>query len=99
MSLISTGSEPNRLIGGSTQVSASPEIHEMHIVNGIAMMRQVNPGIRLKSGATWCLSRFAHHLMMMDLKPPVQAGQKIKGTLVLEKGQRRDRRCRGSNGG
>jgi periplasmic copper chaperone A len=85
MSLINTGSEPDRLIGGSTQVSARLEIHEMHIVNGVAMMRQVNPGISLKPGAHVVLKPFAHHLMMMDLKQPLQSGQKIKGTLVFEK--------------
>jgi hypothetical protein len=31
------------------------------------------------------LKPFAHHLMMMDLKQPLQAGQTIKGTLVFEK--------------
>jgi copper(I)-binding protein len=85
MTLINTGSEPDRLIAGSTQVSASLEIHEMHIVNGVAMMRQVNPGISLKPGAHVVLKPFAHHLMLIDLKQPLQAGQKIKGTLVFEK--------------
>jgi periplasmic copper chaperone A len=85
MTLINTGSEPDRLVGGSTEVSGGLEIHEMHIVNGVAMMRQVNPGIALKPGASIVLKPFAHHLMMMDLKQPLKAGQKIKGTLVFEK--------------
>jgi copper(I)-binding protein len=71
MTLINTGSEPDRLVGGSTEVSGGLEIHEMHIVNGVAMMRQVNPGIALKPGASIVLKPFAHHL--------------IKGTLVFEK--------------
>lgn len=86
MTLINTGSEPDRLVGGSTEVSGGLEIHEMHIVNGVAMMRQVNPGITLKPGASVVLKPFSHHLMMMDLKQPLKAGQKIKGTLVFEKG-------------
>jgi copper(I)-binding protein len=85
MTLINTGSEPDRLVGGSTEVSGSLEIHEIQIVNGVAMMRQVNPGIALKSGASIVLKPFSHHLMLMDLKQPLQAGQKIKGTLVFEK--------------
>jgi copper(I)-binding protein len=86
MTLINTGSEPDRLVGGSTEVSGGLEIHEMHIVNGVAMMRQVNPGIALKPGASIVLKPFSHHLMMMDLKQPLKVGQKIKGTLVFEKG-------------
>jgi len=85
MTLTNTGSEPDRLIGGSTEVSESLEIHEIQIVNGVAMMRQVNPGITLKAGASVVLKPFAHHLMLMDLKQPLKAGQTIKGTLVFEK--------------
>jgi periplasmic copper chaperone A len=85
MTLTNTGTEPDRLIGGSTEVSGALEIHEIRIVNGVAMMRQVNPGIRLKPGASVVLKPFSHHLMMMDLKQPLAAGQRIKGTLVFEK--------------
>src|SRR5262245_17206848 len=85
LTLINTGSEADRLVGGTTEVSGSLEIHEIHIVNGVAMMRQVNPGIPLKPGASVVLKPFSHHLMMMDLKQPLQAGQTIKGTLVFEK--------------
>ena len=85
MTLTNTGTEPDRLIGGSTEVSGALEIHEIRIVNGVAMMRQVDPGIRLKPGANVVLKPFAHHLMMMDLKQPLVAGQRIKGTLVFEK--------------
>ncbi|HEU0058620.1 MAG TPA: copper chaperone PCu(A)C [Hyphomicrobiaceae bacterium] len=88
MTLINTGSEPDCLVGGSTEVSGSLEIHEIHIVNGVAMMRQVNPGILLKPGASVVLKPFSHHLMMMDLKQPLKAGEKIKGTLVFEKAGR-----------
>jgi copper(I)-binding protein len=85
MTLINTGREPDRLIGGSTEVSEGLEIHEIQIVNGVAMMRQVNPGISLKPGASVILKPFAHHLMLTDLKQPLKVGQTIKGTLVFEK--------------
>jgi periplasmic copper chaperone A len=85
MTLTNTGTEPDRLIGGSTEVSGALEIHEIRIVNGVAMMRHVNPGIRLKPGASVVLKPFSHHLMMMDLKQPLVAGQRIKGVLAFEK--------------
>jgi copper(I)-binding protein len=85
MTLTNTGKAPDRLVGGSTEVSGSLEIHEIRIVNGIAMMRQVDPGITIKPGASVVLKPFSHHLMMMDLKQPLRAGEKIKGTLVFEK--------------
>src|SRR5262245_31108195 len=88
MTLINSGSEPDRLVGGSTEISGGLEIHEIHIVNGVAMMRQVNPGILLRPGASVVLKPFSHHLMMMDLKQPLKAGEKVKGTLVFEKAGR-----------
>ena len=88
MTLINTGSEPDRLVGGSTEISGGLEIHEIHIINGVAMMRQVNPGILLRPGASVVLKPFSHHLMMMDLKQPLKAGEKVKGTLVFEKAGR-----------
>src|SRR5262245_65745059 len=68
MTLINSGSEPDRLVGGSTEISGGLEIHEIHIVNGVAMMRQVNPGILLRPGASVVLKPFSHHLLMMDLE-------------------------------
>src|SRR5215470_13353097 len=78
MTVTNTGSEPDRLIGGSTEVAAALEIHEIHIVNGVAMMRQLNPGLSIKPGASVVLKPFSHHLMLLDLKQPLKAGQTFK---------------------
>lgn len=85
MTITNTGKTADRLIGGSTAISGSLEIHEMHIVNGVMMMRHLNPGIAIKPGARVVLKPFSHHLMMMDLKQPLRVGEKVKGTLVFEK--------------
>jgi periplasmic copper chaperone A len=85
MTLTNTGSEPDRLIAGSTEVAGALEIHEIHIVNGVAMMRQLNPGLSIRPGASVVLKPFSHHLMLLDLKEPLKAGQKFKGLLVFEK--------------
>ena len=49
------------------------------------MMRQGQSRHPPQAGASVVLKPFSHHLMMMDLKQPLKAGQKIKGTLVFEK--------------
>ena len=85
MTITNTGKKADRLLSGSTEVSGALEIHEMHIVNGIMMMRHVNPGITLAPGASVVLKPFSHHLMLMDLKQPLRAGDKVKGVLVFEK--------------
>ena len=85
MTLTNAGKEADRLIGGSTEVSGSLQIHEMHIVNGVMMMRHNDPGIALAPGVSVVLKPFSHHLMFMDLRQPLVAGRPIKGTLVFEK--------------
>ena len=56
MTLTNTGSEPDRLIAGSTEVAGALEIHEIQIVNGVAIMRQLNPGLSIKPGASVVLN-------------------------------------------
>jgi copper(I)-binding protein len=85
MVLTNTGKEEDRLIGASADISGSVEIHEMHLVNGVMMMRHNNPGIPLKPGSSVTFKPFSHHLMFMDLKQPLVAGHKIKGKLRFQK--------------
>ncbi len=85
LSITNTGKSPDRLISGSTEISKAVEIHEMRVVNGIMMMRTVNPGITVKSGSTVILKPFAHHLMLMDITRQLRPGETVKGTLVFEK--------------
>ena len=85
MTVTNTGKEEDRLIGASSEIAGSIEIHEMRIVNGVMMMRHLNPGITIKPGSSIILKPFSHHLMFMDLKQTLVAGQTIKATLVFEK--------------
>jgi periplasmic copper chaperone A len=85
MTLINKGSQDDRLMGAFSEISESVQIHEMHLVNGVMMMRHLNPGIGIKAGSSVTLKPFSHHLMFMDLKQPLVAGQNIKVTLQFEK--------------
>src|SRR5690348_1869385 len=52
MKLINTGTTPDRLIGGSTEVAGKFEIHEMSTANGVMKMRPVSGGVEIKPGQT-----------------------------------------------
>ncbi|HEV7437925.1 MAG TPA: copper chaperone PCu(A)C [Pseudorhizobium sp.] len=52
LTIISAGTESDRLIGGSTPVAERLEIHESSIVDGIARMRPASDGIEIAPGAT-----------------------------------------------
>src|SRR6185295_20201413 len=50
LKLINTGTAPDRLIGGSTEVAGKFEIHEMSTDNGVMKMRMLGNGIEIKPG-------------------------------------------------
>ena len=68
------------------------EIHEMKLENDVMKMRAI-PAIDLPAGEQIKLAPGGLHLMMMDLKQPITAGQTLSFTLTLEdaNGKRRER--------
>ena len=80
-----TGTEPDRLLGGSTPVAGKFEVHEMSMDKGIMKMRPVAGGVEIKPGETVELKPQSFHIMMMGLKQPIEKGKPFKGSLVFEK--------------
>ncbi|MBO0766818.1 MAG: copper chaperone PCu(A)C [Hyphomicrobiaceae bacterium] len=80
-----TGNEPDRLIGGSTDIAGKFEVHEMKMEGGVMKMRQLPEGLVLKPGESVELKPGSLHLMLTDLKQPAKDGDKVKGTLMFEK--------------
>jgi len=80
-----TGTEPDRLMGGSTPVAGKFEVHEMSMDKGIMKMRPVTGGVEIKPGETVELKPQSFHIMMMGLKQPIEKGKPFKGSLVFEK--------------
>lgn len=78
-----TSTQPARLVEASSPVAGVTEIHEMAMDNDIMRMRQI-PGLDLAAGQTVELKPGGYHVMLMDLKQPLQAGQNVPITLVFE---------------
>ena len=85
MKLINTGTEPDRLIGGSTANAGKFEIHESAMEGGVMKMRPLPKGIEIKPGETVELKPGSYHLMFVGLKAPFEMGKRVKGTLQFEK--------------
>jgi periplasmic copper chaperone A len=85
MKIKNTGTEPDRLVGGSTPVAGRFEIHEMSMDNGVMKMRPLPSGLEIKPGETVELKPSSFHIMMMDLKQPIQRGKPFKASLMFEK--------------
>jgi copper(I)-binding protein len=85
MTIRNTGSTPDRLISGSSDVTSKFEVHEMKMENGVAKMRPVKGGLEIKPGETVELKPGSFHVMFVGLKKPLSAGDHFKATLVFEK--------------
>jgi len=78
-----TPSANARLVDARSPVAAVVEIHEMAMENDVMRMRQV-PGVDLAAGRTLELKPGGYHVMLMDLKQPLKAGEQVPITLVFE---------------
>ena len=85
MKLINTGTEPDRLVGGTNENAQKFEIHEMSMDGGVMKMRPLPNGIEIKPGQTVEFKPGSYHLMFVGLKAPFEKGKRVKGTLQFEK--------------
>ena len=81
------GAAADRLLGGSGDVAGRVEIHEMAMDNGVMKMRPLDKGLDIAPGKTVKLAPGGYHLMLMDLKTPVQAGRQGAGDAAVRKGR------------
>jgi len=79
------GSAPDRLIGGSAEVSDKVQVHEMAVNNGVMTMRPLDQGLVIEPGKTVKLAPGGYHLMLLDLKNPLKQGEKLPITLEFER--------------
>ena len=84
MKLSNTGSVADRLVGGSSAVAGSFEVHEMRMDGSVMMMRELPDGLEVPPGQSVELKPGSYHIMLMDLKRPLKEGDKVKGTLQFE---------------
>jgi copper(I)-binding protein len=73
-----------RLVGGSTPAAGRVEIHEMSMDGGVMRMRQI-PLLELPAGKAVELKPGGYHLMLMELKAPLKAGDIVPLSLQIER--------------
>ena len=72
-----TSPTDDRLIGVSSPVAGRAEVHEMRMDGNVMRMRELTDGLLLPAGKAVALAPGGHHIMLMDLKQPLVAGQVI----------------------
>ena len=71
------------LVSVSTPVAGVAEIHEMKMDGDVMRMRPLPKGLELPAGKAVQLKPGGYHLMLMDLKLPLQKDTTIPITLTL----------------
>jgi copper(I)-binding protein len=69
----------------SAEIAGRSEIHEMAVVDGVMRMRPLAKGIELAPGMTAKFEPGGLHLMFLDLKRPLEKGDRFNAKLVFEK--------------
>ncbi len=88
MSIVNTGTQPDRLIGVESAIAARTELHESRIdASGIGTMVHVD-AIALAPGATVGLQHGGYHVMFLGLSGPLTEGALHKATLIFERAGR-----------
>jgi copper(I)-binding protein len=74
-----------KLIGVSSSAVPQVEVHEMKMEGDVMIMREVK-ALDLPKGRTVALEPGGFHIMLMNLKQPIVAGEVIPLTLEVESG-------------
>ena len=76
-----------RLVAGGSPVAKNVEVHNMTMEKGVMKMFPVD-GIDLPAGKTVRFASGGYHVMLMNLRKPLNAGDKVLLTLTFERADR-----------
>ncbi|RJG40508.1 copper chaperone PCu(A)C [Mesorhizobium sp. DCY119] len=77
MKLANQGAEDDALVSATGAVADKIEIHQTTVADGVVSMRPVPDGLTVPAGAHVDLTVGSYHLMLIGLKQPLVAGQRI----------------------
>jgi len=85
MTITNNGAAPDRVSCVASDASTKCQIHTMSTANGVMKMRPVEGGLEIKPGETVTLKPSGLHVMLVDLKHPLEQGKMVEATLRFEK--------------
>lgn len=83
LTIKNTGTTADRLLGASCGAAAMTQVHETVMDGDVMRMREV-PSIEIPAGGMVELKHGGYHIMLMDLKQDVKAGETTTCTLKFE---------------
>jgi copper(I)-binding protein len=84
MTVTNNGKTPDRVNCVSSDASAECQIHSMTMDNGVMVMRPVEGGLEIKPGETVTLKPGGFHMMLLNLKHPLEQGNSLQATLKFD---------------
>ena len=84
MTITNTGKTPDKVSCVASDASAQCQIHTMTMDNGVMRMRPVEGGLEIKPGETVTLKPGGLHVMLVNLKHPLEPGKSVKATLKFD---------------
>ena len=84
MTITNTGKTPDKVSCVASDASAQCQIHTMTMDNGVMQMRPVEGGLEIKPGETVTLKPGGFHMMLVNLKHPLEQGNTVKATLKFD---------------
>ncbi|MBO9308831.1 MAG: copper chaperone PCu(A)C [Chloroflexi bacterium] len=88
MKIENKGSQADVLIAAETDVAGLVELHETVVENNMAKMKPLAEGISLPPGVVTELKPGGLHIMLMQMKRELKAGDSITLTLIFKSGKR-----------
>ena len=79
------GKEGDRVLSAESPAAAKVELHETSDENGVMKMRAVKDGAEVKPGSSLAFKPGGYHLMLFDLKKPLEEGAMVPLTITLAK--------------
>lgn len=83
--IANTGKTADRLLGGTTTAAERLEVHSVTTENGVMRMRPQKDGVEIPAGGKLELKPGGYHIMFIDLKAPLKAGETLPVTLEFAK--------------
>lgn len=75
------------VVSGSSPVAGTVEMHEVAMVDGAMKMRKKEGGFVVPANGSLELKPGGNHIMLMEIKNPITAGQSVAITLTTADGQ------------
>jgi copper(I)-binding protein len=83
-----TATQDSKLVGGSSPVAGTVEVHEMKMEGDVMKMRAI-ASLPLPAGQAVSLKPGSYHVMLMGLNKPLPDGSTVPVKLIIEDAQKK----------